>query len=120
MAEFTVSNMVARHSILMLFVFGLLLMGCGGPPKANLMLNEARHLFEEAENDPLVVANAPVALEEAEEDLQRSLKAAMGERECWLKAALRWASVRSAGWRASTLGGLQHGASAVRMLLWAF
>lgn len=50
----------------------MLLMGCGGPPENNPLLEEARQRFQEAENDSLIVTNAPVALKEAEESLQRS------------------------------------------------
>lgn len=50
----------------------VMLTGCGGPPANNPMLQEADQTFREAENDSLIVTNAPVALKEAEEALQKS------------------------------------------------
>lgn len=50
----------------------VLLTGCGGPPAANQMLAEAESAFRAVETDPDVVRNAPVALQEAEEALQRA------------------------------------------------
>lgn len=48
-------------------VMALILVGCGGSPESNQMLQEARTAYQGAENDTLVVKKAPVALEEAEE-----------------------------------------------------
>ena len=50
----------------------LLVAGCGGPPAENPLLIEATTAYEQAANDPQVVSKAPVALEEAEEELQRA------------------------------------------------
>lgn len=49
-----------------------LVIGCGGPPEDNPLLKEAKSNFQEAENDSVIVTNAPVALKEAEEALQES------------------------------------------------
>lgn len=53
-------------------VFGTLLIGCGGPPEENPLLQEAQNTYQKAEKDSLIVMNAPVALKEAEEALQKS------------------------------------------------
>lgn len=50
----------------------VLLAACGGPPENNPMLEEAQSTFRKAEHDSLIVTNAPVALKEAEEALQKS------------------------------------------------
>ena len=50
-----------------------LVAGCGGPPKANLRLTEARDAYAEAADDPVIASNAPVALQEAEEALNRAI-----------------------------------------------
>lgn len=54
--------------ILLIFI----IIGCGGPPEDNPLLKEAKSNFQEAENDSIIVTNAPVALKEAEEALQES------------------------------------------------
>ena len=51
----------------------LLIAGCGGPPRANPALTEARDAYSTAANDPAIVSNAPVALQEAEEALRRAM-----------------------------------------------
>jgi outer membrane protein OmpA-like peptidoglycan-associated protein len=50
-----------------------LLAACGGPPRANALLNEAREAHTAAVNDPEIAANAPVALQEATEALRRAV-----------------------------------------------
>lgn len=50
----------------------LLVAGCGGPPGDNPMLQEAQTAYQTASNDSLILARAPVELEEAEESLMRS------------------------------------------------
>lgn len=50
----------------------VMLAGCGGPPGNNPMLDDARATFASAAEDSLIAARAPVALQEAEEDLHRS------------------------------------------------
>lgn len=49
-----------------------LLIGCGGPPQNNPLLLEAEADYRQAESDSLVVLKAPVALKEAEENLEKS------------------------------------------------
>jgi outer membrane protein OmpA-like peptidoglycan-associated protein len=51
----------------------LLAVGCGGPPRANATLTDARDAYSVAANDPEIVRNAPVALQEAEEALRRAV-----------------------------------------------
>ena len=51
----------------------LLAVGCGGPPRANALLNEARDAHTAAANDPDLAAHAPVALQEATEALRRAV-----------------------------------------------
>ncbi len=48
------------------------LTACGGPPQNNPLLTEAEQAYNKAENDSLVVLKAPVALKEAEENLEKS------------------------------------------------
>jgi outer membrane protein OmpA-like peptidoglycan-associated protein len=48
------------------------MIGCGGPPEDNPLLQEARSDYQKAEKDSLIVIKAPVALKEAEEALQES------------------------------------------------
>lgn len=57
---------------LLLFV-PLFIVGCGGPPRANAVLNEAREAHTIAVNDPAIAENAPVALQEATEALRRAV-----------------------------------------------
>jgi outer membrane protein OmpA-like peptidoglycan-associated protein len=54
-------------------LFFLLVAGCGGPPRANATLTEAREAYTAAANDPAIATNAPVALQEAEEALRRAV-----------------------------------------------
>lgn len=49
-----------------------MLIGCGGTPDKNPLLEKARTDFQEAENDSMIVTKAPVALKEAEEALEMS------------------------------------------------
>ncbi len=51
----------------------LFLVGCGGPPRANALLTEARDAFAGAAEDPTIAANAPVALQEAEEAVEQAI-----------------------------------------------
>lgn len=51
----------------------LLVAGCGGPPRANAALTEAREAYTLAANDPNIADNAPVALQEAQEALRRAV-----------------------------------------------
>jgi len=51
-----------------------LLIGCGGPPADNPLLKSAETEYDKAEEDPMVVKYAPVALKIAEETLQESQK----------------------------------------------
>ena len=55
------------------FLVPLFAAGCSGPPRANALLTEAREAHTAAANDPVVVANAPVALQEASESLRRAV-----------------------------------------------
>lgn len=50
----------------------ILLVGCGGPPAQNPLLNSATEAYNAAEQDGMVVQYAPVALKEAEEALEIS------------------------------------------------
>ncbi|WP_138431228.1 OmpA family protein [Fodinibius saliphilus] len=67
---------LALYKILVVF----LLIGCGGPPEKNPLLQEASSEYQKAENDSLIVTKAPVALKEAEEALEQS-------REFWKEGA---------------------------------
>tara|TARA_R110000868_G_scaffold306734_1_gene568021 strand:+ start:51953 stop:52858 length:906 start_codon:yes stop_codon:yes gene_type:complete len=49
-----------------------MLIGCAGAPQNNPLLTEAEQVYSVAENDSLVVLKAPVALKEAEENLEKS------------------------------------------------
>ncbi|MGK7371101.1 MAG: OmpA family protein [Candidatus Halalkalibacterium sp. M3_1C_030] len=49
-----------------------MLIGCGGTPDKNPLLEKARTDFQQAENDSMIVTKAPVALKEAEEALEMS------------------------------------------------
>lgn len=55
---------------------GLLLVvaGCGGPPASNPLIEEARTAYEAAAANPEIASNAPVALAEAREQLERALQ----------------------------------------------
>ncbi len=55
-----------------IFLLAVMLIGCGGPPANNPLLQDAQSSFQKAEKDSLIVTNAPVALKEAEEALQQS------------------------------------------------
>jgi outer membrane protein OmpA-like peptidoglycan-associated protein len=57
---------------LLLSLLALLVVGCGGPPRDNPMLNDARAAYGAAESDEVVVRNAAVALAEAREALDRA------------------------------------------------
>jgi len=48
------------------------LAGCGGPPRDNPLLNDARQAYQQAAGDRDVAQNAPVALAEAGEELERA------------------------------------------------
>lgn len=52
--------------------FLFMLIGCGGTPDKNPLLEKARTDFQQAENDSMIVTKAPVALKEAEEALEMS------------------------------------------------
>lgn len=54
------------------FVLSVMVIGCGGPPEKNPLLQEAKDNYEKAEMDSLIVTKAPVALKEAEESLDKS------------------------------------------------
>jgi len=62
------------RSLLLLIVL-LFIVGCGGPPRANAVLTEAREAHTIAVNDSMIVENAPVALQEATEALRRAVAA---------------------------------------------
>ncbi len=47
----------------------IIIIGCGGPPANNPLLNDARDKYEVAHNDESIVRLAPVKLKEAEETL---------------------------------------------------
>jgi outer membrane protein OmpA-like peptidoglycan-associated protein len=51
-----------------------LITGCGGPPANNPLLETARSEFRSAEQDSSVLVFAPVALKEAEEELQTGVR----------------------------------------------
>lgn len=55
-----------------IFLLAVMIIGCGGPPANNPLLQDAQSSFQKAEKDSLIVTNAPVALKEAEEALQQS------------------------------------------------
>lgn len=57
----------------LLALLPLLAVGCGGPPRANALLEEARTAHTAAVNDPMIAENAPVALQEATEALRRAV-----------------------------------------------
>jgi outer membrane protein OmpA-like peptidoglycan-associated protein len=58
----------------------IVLVGCGGPPANNPLLTSATTEYNKAQQDPMVVKHAPVALKIAEETLQKS-------RELWTAKA---------------------------------
>ncbi|HKK45592.1 MAG TPA: OmpA family protein [Balneolaceae bacterium] len=62
--------MISRTLIFL--ITGFLVVGCGGTPDKNPLLEEAKTNFHKAENDTLIVSKAPVALKEAEEELDKS------------------------------------------------
>lgn len=54
-------------------IFGIvILINCGGTPDQNPLLVEAKNNFRDAERDSIIVTKAPVALKEAEEELEMS------------------------------------------------
>jgi outer membrane protein OmpA-like peptidoglycan-associated protein len=55
-----------------LFTVGLMLAGCGGPPRSNPLVDEARTSYNAAAQNPDVVSSAPDVLQKAEADLRRS------------------------------------------------
>lgn len=60
-------------NLLMCYILAVFIMiGCGGPPEDNPLLKEAKSEFQKAEKDSLIVTKAPVALKEAEEELEKS------------------------------------------------
>ncbi len=61
--------LLARYALLLLL---FVLIGCGGPPANNPLLNDARDKFEAANSDESIVRLAPVELKEAEEALAES------------------------------------------------
>lgn len=58
--------------LLVLILPAFIIMSCGGPPASNPLLQEAKNSYQQAEQDTAIVMNAPVALKEAEEALQKS------------------------------------------------
>jgi outer membrane protein OmpA-like peptidoglycan-associated protein len=62
---------LARYTIIPVLV---LMVGCGGPPAQNPLLNDARESYQQAHNDESIVRLAPVELKIAEEALQMSTK----------------------------------------------
>jgi len=62
-----------RFYPLFALVLCFLVAGCGGPPRANATFTEAREAYSDAANNPEIVRNAPVALQEAEEALRRAV-----------------------------------------------
>jgi OOP family OmpA-OmpF porin len=53
-------------------IAGVALTGCAGVVQKNADLERARTAYDKAAEDPEIVANAPVALHEAEKDLQKA------------------------------------------------
>lgn len=69
-----INNTIVYTVFAALMVF---LASCAGTPESNQMLQEAQASYQQTENDAVVVENAPVALEQAEEAVamaQASLK----------------------------------------------
>jgi outer membrane protein OmpA-like peptidoglycan-associated protein len=62
---------LARYTILPLLI---VMIGCGGPPANNPLLNDAREKYEAAHNNESIVRLAPVELKEAEEALDMSTR----------------------------------------------
>ena len=60
----------SRITYLSLFTI-LFFIACGGPPQNNPLLTEAEEAYSKAERDSLIVLKAPVALKEAEENLEK-------------------------------------------------
>jgi len=60
------------RKLVFLISLPLLVINCGGTPDKNPLLEEAKTKYQKAENDTLIVSKAPVALKEAEEELQKS------------------------------------------------
>jgi outer membrane protein OmpA-like peptidoglycan-associated protein len=67
-------NLILPLKISFLFLAALIVAACGGPPANNPLLETARSEFEAAERDSSIVVFAPVALKEAEEELQKSIR----------------------------------------------
>jgi outer membrane protein OmpA-like peptidoglycan-associated protein len=66
------SNIHVTKAGLALVSLLILLVGCGGPLANNPLLTDATTEFNKAQQDPMVVKYAPVALKEAEETLIKS------------------------------------------------
>ena len=64
----------SKRSFTTLAISGLLfiLAGCGGTPDKNPLLEKAKTHYQQAEQDSMIVTKAPVALKEAEEQLEKS------------------------------------------------
>lgn len=62
------------HTLIGLLTISFTVTGCGGPPQNNPLLSQAQTEYKKAENNPVVVSKASVALKEAEEALEQSEK----------------------------------------------
>lgn len=60
------------QKLLLIVALALFLVNCGGTPDKNPLLEKAKTKYQQAENDTLIVSKAPVALKEAQEELQKS------------------------------------------------
>ena len=60
------------HHILTFSIGCIILAACGGPPANNPLLKEAQRDYHAAANNPDIVANAPVALKQADVALNKS------------------------------------------------
>lgn len=59
-------------SLPLILLLAVAVAACGGPPRDNPLLDESRRAYQNAAENPQVEANAPVALEEAREELNRA------------------------------------------------
>lgn len=60
------------RKLTLIVALAFLIINCGGTPKKNPLLEKSKKKYDKAKNDTLIVSKAPVALKEAEEELEKS------------------------------------------------